>query len=892
MCADTPRAALRRCNKLQDLSCFEGDKHTCKEKLQEHNKRRRDRNAMRSLDTAALVRAAEPAEDDARPQRVRRAAASHAAELIARVSNGGGEADGEAVTGSAPRARAPRRADPPEPPELAYQGGALRTALASGDFDLGDYLGDFMLLPPHQPQHLAPQYAPPAAPTPGAALAGMQMSTVHVKLPGVHSPAVLPQNLGPAALKMFSLPPVAVVALARPGCVLLTLDALLDGGGLLPARDAVAALKSAAGDAGSFFRAQRFSVAVPACATAAASFATSGKYAADAAALAPPCTPRVRPLAAATGTDVALRCLPAAPGDADPFASAAAGDVAFAARLRGQALQLRGAGGRGATLLSAGCAGVVLIETLPRGTAPELAPPPRPMLLCDNACIVAEVCAAAVAADASDDAAAADALELAACVLGEAMQPTAGVAVLAAACAAAAERGWAATLTRLLPAIRAAAESAAPPARDNGAAASRLCARGGVSLLHRACAAHATDAAAKLLAHDGLFGTAATRGPDGFTPLHHAAVAAATDGGALAALLTASGDGLVAWFYAGGRDGVTPASAFAPVAVDAPLRLRLVAARAKADEAVASALSRAFLRPELAAAEALAQLTDDDDAAAIVRWMQTALLRDAGDSSAAESIAADDDAGFMRWQAVQGRPLWRVMALMLLLKAVGNVVHCARFLRNGPASGGASARAFVASTPFRNPSTGAAVFATDLPPEVLHRGALHLLFATVLFRVPLGAVAVWLVYARAGWAQLQTRHEAAMCAILFGEAAFFIYTDGLVRFLTGGLEVEWPAKLMALRAVAVIVALRTGSFRTPANRAGWFARSLSCGVAFAIRPALRGRLWHNVGYRITVFLMLLEALVERANMRRLRRKYAAYVAQQAHGRGGKSTKLD
>ena len=97
---------------------------------------------------------------------------------------------------------------------------------------------------------------------------------------------------------------------------------------------------------------------------------------------------------------------------------------------------------------------------------------------------------------------------------------------------------------------------------------------------------------------------------------------------------------------------------------------------------------------------------------------------------------------------------------------------------------------------------------------------------------------------------------------------------------------------MALRAVAVIVALRTGPFRTPANRAGWFARSLSCGVAFAIRPALRGRLWHNVGYRITVFLMLLEALVERANMRRLRRKYAAYVAQQAHGRGGKSTKLD
>ena len=174
---------------------------------------------------------------------------------------------------------------------------------------------------------------------------------------------------------------------------------------------------------------------------------------------------------------------------------------------------------------------------------------------------------------------------------------------------------------------------------------------------------------------------------------------------------------------------------------------------------------------------------------------------------------------------------------------------------------------------------------------MLHRGALHLLCATLLFRVPHGAIAVWLVYARAGWALLQTHYEAAMCAVLFGEAAFFVYTDALVRSLTGGLEVEWPAKLMALRAVAVIVALRTGPFRTPANRAGWFARSLSCGVALAVRPALRSRLWLNAGYRITVILMLLEALVERANMRRLRRKYAAHVAKQAHA-GGKSTKLD
>jgi len=118
-----------------------------------------------------------------------------------------------------------------------------------------------------------------------------------------------------------------------------------------------------------------------------------------------------------------------------------------------------------------------------------------------------------------------------------------------------------------------------------------------------------------------------------------------------------------------------------------------------------------------------------------------------------------------------------------------------------------------------------------------------------------------------------------MGAILLGEALFFVYTDALLRHITGGLEVEWPAKLMLLRALAVTFSMRTGPFRTAANRAGMLARMASSGVALALRPALRDRLWHNMGYRVTIILALVETLTERLNQRRLRHAYLAYAAK-------------
>ena len=821
-----------------------------------------------ACDTEAAASEAEARSDGTRPLRARRAAAAQAAELIARVAQASGGDGEDAFSSRAPRSR--RSALPP-PPDPAFEPvPALYNAVAMGEFDLGDFLA--MQLPPPEPAAVH-ALLPPAPATTGAALAGMQAATVHVKLPNLMSPAALPQGLNGAALAMFAAPPIAITALARPGCVLLTLDALLDGGGPLSARDAVAALKS--GQAASFFRLQPFSVAT------AASFATSSEdgivHADDVAAHAPP--PRVRPMAALAWTDVAL-CFSSPVGAKGRACDA---EASVSARLHGHALQLRPLRGGGATLASAaGAEGVALIEVLPSGMEPQHAPPPRPVLLCDDAAIVAEICAAADAADVSADAA--DALECAVHVLGTALRPGACIPVLAAACAAAAERGWAAALTRLLPALRAAVKALG---HDSGSAAALLCTRGGASLLHRACAARSASAAAMLTTHDGLFGAIATCGPDGLTPAHHAAIAAAAaDGAALMLALTATGDGLVAWFYARDRSGVPPAH-YAPAALNAPLLQRLAAARARADAAVAAVLSRAFFRPELAAVEAMTHLAEagDDDAAAILRWMQIVLMRAHGDDGQGGAppkgigAAVDDDEGFMRWQAAQNRPLWRVMSILLLLKALGNVVHCVRFLMYGPDSAGAAARAFVASTPLLNPSTGAMVLATDLPLDTLRRGARHMLLATALFRVPHGAAAVWLVYSRAGWALTLARHEAVMGAILLGEALFFVYTDALLRHITGGLEVEWPAKLMLLRALAVTFAMRTGPFRTAANRAGMLARSASTGVALALRPALRGRLWHNIGYRTSIILLLFEALAERPNQRRLRHAYSAYAAK-------------
>ena len=117
-------------------------------------------------------------------------------------------------------------------------------------------------------------------------------------------------------------------------------------------------------------------------------------------------------------------------------------------------------------------------------------------------------------------------------------------------------------------------------------------------------------------------------------------------------------------------------------------------------------------------------------------------------------------------------------------------------------------------------------------------------------------------------------------AILLTEVLFFIYTDWLLYDASGHI-VEWPTKLMMLRALGSLAAQRVGPFSTPLNRLGWLGRLAFSGASLAAFPRLRPILWRNVGYRITLICLLLEAALENANQRRLRRKYAAHVAATA-----------
>jgi hypothetical protein len=225
-----------------------------------------------------------------------------------------------------------------------------------------------------------------------------------------------------------------------------------------------------------------------------------------------------------------------------------------------------------------------------------------------------------------------------------------------------------------------------------------------------------------------------------------------------------------------------------------------------------------------------------------------------------------------------------VVSALLLLKALGNCAHAHRSVLAAPAPWAgampASACAFLAATHLHDPATGAVSHATDLPWEdAVVAGTRRLLRATLLVRVPTAAAACVLAFSARAWAwALRVGYQPIFTAVLLADAAFFVYTDWLIADVTGGLVVEWPSKLMALRALGLCAALLSGPFSEGWNRLGWLVRCTFCGATLAAHARLRGRLWHSAGYRITIAVMLAEAAAERANQRRLRRKYAAHVA--------------
>lgn len=947
------KAPRGRCNRLQRLHEFEGRKRTCSARLAHHNARRRARHhekakqARDGEDDAADPEAAAPLRTSKRAAAVRAAAVIRRHNLREGCEDGedGGSSEEEEEEPEA--APAKRAALGPERP-VERTDVTLEHALAGGDFDIADFfqLDAPQPLPP--PPVLQPPLQPPALGMPhypSAAAAAVSMpfqwwsagsaldtlraadaasaavpALLHVKLPGAH-PQRLPSGLPAAFTAAFGAgAPLALSAAIRPGCVLLSIDALLaaDGAaaGALGADVALARLRSAPGAAGDFFRSQlSMSVHAPGTSCEVATIGSRGYAPADR-------LPPLAPLAALCGTPVTVELAASAGGKvrAGPLHCRLHGNIlALAARSRVPT----GALGVLEPCAEEGCA---LIEASPAdaSTAAERAAAPRPLLLCADAAIVAEVCAAAVAA--GDDAGARDAAERVVCVLGAALRPGAGVEVLAAACAAAATLGWTASLARLLPSLlRAAAEAAAP--RDDTAAVATACTRGGVTLLHRAAAAGADAACAALLAAGGAgcaFGAPGSAGPGGVTPLHLAA--ALRDGGSLVSTLMAparagperSGDALWAWFRAADAGGRTPAhvseaadGSAATEQLRALLGARRDAARSLALRHLRELEAEGHLAPQLAALAALDALAAVPgpaaaDAAAMFRAASVAAsahdaavaAADAATAAAAQAAAASRRAAelaaadaaerrFCAWQATRGRLVFVLLCFLYLVKSVGNSLHCystvltqdeasyANILAVAPRN----ARLFFEDTSLHTVDGSSSTRMIDMTFDRMCVGCVGIMRASLGMRLPLAVSGLALTVTPRLWAWALPRYEPIFLFMSVMETLIYAYIDVVTIDVSGGLMPEWPAKTLLLRALLAAFCWLVGPFRSGPNRLLWLVRLLSgSGLCLALHAPLRQRLWLNPGYCANLALLAAESVLENWNQRRLRRAHAAHEA--------------
>lgn len=417
---------------MHELSAFDGAKRTCMAKLQEHNdSRRRTRAAQASADDSP------PEGSPPRAQRRR---------TPSEKLRGGSSSD----------TASPESSAPPEPAfRLAPDDSALlvfdAAAFAKDTFDLEALLAaDVPLFDEPRP---AAAWGPPPSPTlPYATLASVasampQAFTAHLKLP--HAAAPVPFDaadaLGSQLLHAFWLGhATAMGSCVRPGCVLITLDALLAPEGaarLAAAADgdgaalALAALLALPTPAGAYLRQQR-----EVTLRLGDGEATGAGVSRHAAAL------RAPPLAALAllSTQEAQLALTQPPHGA------------LACRL-GAAVLPCAMSGDSILLPACGFEGTLLVEAVPEGTPLHRAGAPRPVLLTRDAAIAAEV--DACLAPAADR----DAAERIVHVLGAALAPGAGAELLAAAAAGGARLGLPATLARLSTALRERCESDGAP---------------------------------------------------------------------------------------------------------------------------------------------------------------------------------------------------------------------------------------------------------------------------------------------------------------------------------------------------------------------------------------------------------------------------------------------
>ena len=252
--------------------------------------------------------------------------------------------------------------------------------------------------PPPPPQlsaalsPFAPQLATP--PPLVAALAADVASSLHahcvqVKLPSQQATAeALPVALTHSLARLLTalgVPPAALTTCVRPGCILLTLDALLPPGAVpVDAQTLLAALTADHGEAGAFIRAQP-SVTVRVGELEATASPPGGNQAA---------TERVP--AAARPPPLAPLALHATP-DGVCVLSAAGGarlSAPLAARCGAAVLPVELRPDGSAAVRTGRIEGTMLLEAVPEGTPLHRAGAARPVLLTTDATIAAEVAAA------------------------------------------------------------------------------------------------------------------------------------------------------------------------------------------------------------------------------------------------------------------------------------------------------------------------------------------------------------------------------------------------------------------------------------------------------------------------------------------------------------------
>ena len=700
-------------------------------------------------------------------------------------------------------------------------------------------------------------------------------------------------------------------ASVRPGCTLLSVQAVLeataeggsdsDAAAAAPAQGSAASLAASllSGATGAFFRTQRFSVAV-----AGEVADVAGGAVLRVRSVPPPARlPPLRPLAVCSAADARV-------ASALPMHAAAHGRLTC--QVHGQYLTLDGAATPltpgaplGATLPACGVDGVALLQAAPLAGGDDAAVPaaPRPVLLCCDAAVAAEVATVGDAVDAMPPGAAADAALEAAerliIAMGIALRGGAECPprLAAAALAAALAHGWHATVAALL--------DRAPPKRSRRD-------KGAETALHAAARCGRAGMLQVVLSHpafaSGRLGHAGAPDADGVTPLHLAATLRAPGAAAAAVNTLMEGDACapLAWFAARDARGATPsqlATAMAWPGVEAAgaaMAARLAAGRAVAAEACAAAAAALDLVvPELVWEAALERLAPEPGTtAATARALLFAALRSGashptGASDNGEASEDDDDDSVAATQEMATTPAhgaWRrrmhavvalakrsvgwdepsalereyvaylarrnrtLVQILVALHLVQCVALCSRMLQviqagapNNPTysiSAREGSGGVIDSHRLHDPRTGAMVSGAELPLDKLRFGVWLFAPTVLLMRMPAALLVARYAFssAPARRAVFDRRYEALLCLTCCIEAlGTAIFETGL--YLLFGVVVEYPLNVALLHVVFNAVVHMTGPVRPQWNWPMWVIKAVTQGGLISLFPSLWRASW-------------------------------------------------